>query len=129
MSPDAAYGDSDTRQAFADAGRTLVARVPGRLMRKHFPKEDFHIDLEDRLGGGRLHLSGGKYYPENPALGDPDRLRGTNSPVEGLPVRRSRLWGVPAANPVHRRVIGVGTNGAVAPAGGAVTAGPGPAAE
>ena len=26
---DAAYGDGDTRQAFADAGRTLIARVPG----------------------------------------------------------------------------------------------------
>ena len=43
---DAAYGDGDTRQAFADAGRTLTARVPGRPNRKHFPKEDFHIDLE-----------------------------------------------------------------------------------
>ena len=38
---DAAYGDGDTRQAFADAGRTLIARVPGRPNRKHFPKEDF----------------------------------------------------------------------------------------
>ena len=27
---DAAYGDGDTRLAFADAGRTLIARVPGR---------------------------------------------------------------------------------------------------
>ncbi len=43
---DAAYGDGDTRQDFADAGRTLIAKVPGRPNRKHFPKEDFHIDLE-----------------------------------------------------------------------------------
>ena len=43
---DAAYGDGDTRQDFADAGRRLVARVPGRPNRTHFPKEDFHIDLE-----------------------------------------------------------------------------------
>ena len=43
---DAAYGDGDTGQAFADAGRTLIARVPGRPNRSHFPKEDFHIDLE-----------------------------------------------------------------------------------
>ena len=43
---DAAYGDGDTRQAFADAGRTLIARVPGRPNRTHFPKEDFRIDLE-----------------------------------------------------------------------------------
>ena len=43
---DAAYGDGDTRQAFADEGRTLIARVPGRPNRKHFPKDDFRIDLE-----------------------------------------------------------------------------------
>ena len=43
---DAAYGDGATRQAFADAGRTLIARVPGRPNRSHFPKEDFRIDLE-----------------------------------------------------------------------------------
>ena len=43
---DAAYGDGDTRQTFADAGRTLIARVPGRPNRTHFPKEDFRIDLE-----------------------------------------------------------------------------------
>ena len=42
---DAAYGDGDTRQAFADAGRRLVARVPGRPDRKRFPKDDFVIDL------------------------------------------------------------------------------------
>ena len=43
---DAAYGDGDTRQSFADAGRPLIARVPGRPNRAHFPKEDFQIDLE-----------------------------------------------------------------------------------
>ena len=43
---DAAYGDGDTRQAFADAGRTLISRVPGRPNRTHFPEEDFRIDLE-----------------------------------------------------------------------------------
>ncbi len=42
---DAAYGDGATRQTFADAGRKLVARVPGRPDRKHFPKDDFVIDL------------------------------------------------------------------------------------
>ena len=44
---DAAYGDGDTRQAFVDAGRSLVARVPGRPSRKHFPKDDFRIDLKE----------------------------------------------------------------------------------
>ena len=42
---DAAYGDGGTRQAFAEAGRQLVAKVPGRPNRKHFPKDDFHLDL------------------------------------------------------------------------------------
>ena len=59
---DAAYGDGDTRQAFADAGRTLIARVPGRPGRKHFPKEDSHIGLTSisawRNLGIPLRLSG-----------------------------------------------------------------------
>ena len=42
---DAAYGDGGTRQTFAEARRQLVARVPGRPDRKHFPKDDFHLDL------------------------------------------------------------------------------------
>ena len=42
---DAAYGDGGTRQTFADAGRRLVTKVPGRPDRKHFPKNDFHLDL------------------------------------------------------------------------------------
>ena len=42
---DTAYGDGGTRQDFADAGRKLVARIPGRPNTKHFPKDDFVIDL------------------------------------------------------------------------------------
>ena len=42
---DAAYGDGGTRQTFAEAGRRLVAKVPSRPDRKHFPKNDFHLDL------------------------------------------------------------------------------------
>ena len=42
---DAAYGDGNTRQTFVDAGRRLVAKAPGRPNRKHFPKDDFHLDL------------------------------------------------------------------------------------
>ena len=45
---DAAYGDGGTRQAFADAGRALVAKVPGRPNQARFPKQDFMIDLESR---------------------------------------------------------------------------------
>ena len=43
---DTAYGDGATRQAFADAGRTLIAKMPARPNKAHFPKEDFHIDLQ-----------------------------------------------------------------------------------
>jgi len=43
---DCAYGDGATRQAFANEGRDLVARVPKRPKRATFPKEDFVIDLE-----------------------------------------------------------------------------------
>ena len=43
---DCAYGDGATRQSFADAGRTLIAKVPGRPNKAYFPKEDFKIDLE-----------------------------------------------------------------------------------
>lgn len=42
---DCAYGDSDTRQAFAAAGRKLVAKVPSRRGQTQLPKEDFRIDL------------------------------------------------------------------------------------
>ncbi len=42
---DAAYRVGHTRQQFADAGRTLIAKVPKRPARTHFPKEDFQIDL------------------------------------------------------------------------------------
>ena len=38
---DAAYGDGGTRQAFADAGRTLIAKLPRRPDSKRFPKDDF----------------------------------------------------------------------------------------
>jgi len=43
---DCAYGDGATRKAFAEDERTLIAKVPGRPNKAHFPKEDFHIDLE-----------------------------------------------------------------------------------
>ena len=43
---DCAYGDGATRQAFLDAGRILIAKVPGRPNKAYFPKEDFKIDLE-----------------------------------------------------------------------------------
>src|SRR3990172_8426866 len=43
---DCAYGDGSTRQAFAEAGRRFVAKVPDRANSGQIPKEDFRIDLE-----------------------------------------------------------------------------------
>ena len=122
---DAAYGDGDTRQTFADAGRTLIARVPGRPNRSHFPKEDFRIDLES----GSCTLSGGAGYPDDSSGRAAHRPNGSNLPFGGLPIRRSGLWRVPAAVPVPGGKTGYGADGPAAPAGSAVTAGPRPAAQ
>ena len=122
---DAAYGDGDTRQAFADAGRTLIARVPGRPNRKHFPKEDFHIDLEAGTCTCPAGNVTGERYPEGPTLGYSHRSNRPDSPTEGLPVRWSGLRGVPAMAPVRGRGTGYRTDGATAPAGGFIAAGPG----
>src|SRR5215216_4669500 len=43
---DCAYADGETRKAFAEAGRKLVAKVASRRGGVQFPKEDFRIDLE-----------------------------------------------------------------------------------
>jgi transposase len=43
---DCAYGGGETRQAFADAGRTLVAKVPSPSNQGCFPKTAFVLDLE-----------------------------------------------------------------------------------
>jgi hypothetical protein len=46
---DCAFGDGKTREEFAEAGRKLVARVPGRPDRAFFPKEDFGIYLKEKV--------------------------------------------------------------------------------
>jgi transposase len=43
---DCAYGGGETLQAFADAGRTLVAKVPAEQNGGRFTKGDFTLDLE-----------------------------------------------------------------------------------
>jgi hypothetical protein len=43
---DGAYGDGETRQGFADAGRRLVAKVPAEQNGGRFTKGDFTLDLE-----------------------------------------------------------------------------------
>jgi hypothetical protein len=42
---DCAYGSGETRQAFVDAGRTLVAKVPNPSNQGCFPKTAFVLDL------------------------------------------------------------------------------------
>ncbi len=43
---DCAYGSGETRQAFAEAGRTIVAQVPHSSNQGCFPKTAFVLDLE-----------------------------------------------------------------------------------
>ena len=44
---DCAYGDGPTRQEFADAERTLIAKVPATTNQGRFPKTEFSIDLDE----------------------------------------------------------------------------------
>ena len=122
---DAAYGDGDTRQDFADAGRHPDCQGAGPPQ----PETLSERGLPYRPGGRCLHLSGGERYPENPALGYSHHSNRPDAPTEGLPVRWSGLRGVPAADPVRGRGAGHRTDGATASAGGFIAAGPGPAAE
>jgi hypothetical protein len=43
---DGAYGDGETRRAFADAGRELIAKAPAEGDTGQFPKSRFRLDLE-----------------------------------------------------------------------------------
>jgi hypothetical protein len=43
---DCAYGSGETRQAFAEAGRTIVAKAPSSSNQGYFPKTAFVLDLE-----------------------------------------------------------------------------------
>ncbi len=47
---DCAYGDGPTRQAFADAGRTLSAKAPVLPNHGGFPKTAFQMDLDTATG-------------------------------------------------------------------------------
>jgi transposase-like protein DUF772/DDE family transposase len=85
---DGAYGDGETRQAFADAGRRLIAKVPAEQNGGRFTKGDFTLDLE----AGTCDCPGGQqsrdFWPR---------------PGGALPLRGGRLRGVPAPGPVPQR--------------------------
>ena len=93
---DAAYGDGGTRQAFADAGRTLIAKLPRRPEQQALPQGG----LRDRPGVGGLHLPRGAYHPEVVQDGYPDRQNGAHLPVKSLLVRRGCVCGVSATRAV-----------------------------
>ena len=112
------------RQTFADAGRKLVARVPGRPDRTHFPKDDFVIDL----AGADAPVRRDHTHTIVPA-GKADGLpRGGYTACPGLPVRRGRMPDMTAV-PVHRSQGQEGTAGADPSPGRPPAGGTGVAAE
>ena len=117
---DAAYGDGDTRQAFADAGRTLIARVPGRPNRTHFPKEDWHIDLE----AGSCTCPDQLTRTMVPAGRRPAKS-GSDLPFRGLPKRGGPGY-APCGPSAKAAKPGTGRTVQLHPQEDAVTAGPRP---
>ena len=72
---DCAYGSGGTRQQFADAGRTLIAKAPAVTNQGYFPKTAFSIDLQTRsctcpAAQVSLAVRGGKqpYFQFAPAV-------------------------------------------------------------
>ena len=80
---DAAYGDGATRQTFADAGRKLVARVPGGPTGSTFPRMTLSSTWPRAVAPVRRDRSR--------AGGKADGCRGAGTPLAGLPVRRGRM--------------------------------------
>ena len=115
---DAAYGDGGTRQAFADAGRTLIAKLPRR------PDQALSQGgLRDRPGVGHLHLPSGAYDLEVVQDGYPDRQNGSHPPTESLLVRRGGLRSVSAKRAVCGIRKGQRSDGETSSAGSDASAG------
>ena len=77
---DTAYGVGGTRQDFADAGRKLVARVPGCTSSKHLPKDDFVINLAQ----GSCTCSAGHVTRHLVAMATRTDLTGRTHKLEGF---------------------------------------------
>jgi hypothetical protein len=73
---DCAFGDGATRQAFADAGRELVAKVPAMRNGGCFPKTDFTIDLDGERCICPAERQGIACYRRPTAAGERRVLRG-----------------------------------------------------
>ena len=85
----------------------LVARVPGRPDRKHFPKDDFR----HRPGRGQLHLSGGTTHTIVPA-GKRTDAAGRVHRLQAFQFDGAECRTCPPAVPVHRSQGQEGTAGA-----------------
>jgi transposase len=88
---DCAYGSGETRQAFAEAGRTLVAKVPGSTNQGCFPKTAFTINLE----AGSVTCPAGQTtqdFRPNPAGGG--QFRFAAAVCAACPVRAQCVRGV-----------------------------------
>lgn len=85
---DCAYGAGDTRQLFADADRTLLAKVPRASPTGYFPKSAFRIDLQTNIvtcPGGQTNVrstpnrGGQMFYFGSQCQDCPLRLQCTNA--------------------------------------------------
>ena len=88
---DAAYGNGDTRQTFADAGRTLIARVPGRPNRSHFPKKKTFELNWSRVPASGSGAGAGNNYDWVQGQGGAPTKRVELYRLQGLPIRRGGL--------------------------------------
>ena len=122
---DAAYGDGGTRQTFADAGRTLIARVPGRPNRSHFPKEDFRIDLE----AGSCTCPAGQVARTIVPVGRRTDQMGRTYRLKAFRFDAAVCGACPLRSQCLAAKPGTGTDGPAAPAGSFIAAGPRPAAQ
>jgi len=81
---DCAYGGGETRQAFADAGRTLHAKVPQAVQNgAFFPKSVFQIDL----AAGTVTCPGGQTTPEFRTDAQGSRIYQFGARCVGCPLR------------------------------------------
>ena len=111
-----AYGDGETRQAFADAGRTLIAKVPGDRTRGASPRRPSRSTWRR----GTCTCPGGQTTDDF----KPGRTGGGP-----LPLRGGGVWGLSAPRPVRRGAAGGRVDrappGRVAPGGARLPGEPG----
>jgi len=86
---DCAYGDGPTRQAFADAGRTLIAKVPTATNQGRFPKTDFVIDLD----AGSCTCPAGQTTTDLRPSGEGQQFHFATAVCASCPVREQCLRG------------------------------------